>query len=213
MELSPVWGLRHWLTSRQKAYAEERQTQLNNRRGFKKKSAENHFRYQRNASARPTLSPSQSVVRFTNLSNGRSCFPTWGERHNGELGTEVSHRSEVKPHRRQCGDYGLAVSGSDTLPHSSKEHSLCWERHSSAPAGSSGEPLYVSKKNKKTPLPLPPVLSPINNTGNFNRCTINTHLKRFIWLATALEHTFLGLLGATWKVQRRSEGLQVSRPV
>lgn len=36
MELSPVWGLRHWLTSRQKAYAEERQTQLNNRRGFKK---------------------------------------------------------------------------------------------------------------------------------------------------------------------------------
>lgn len=37
MELSPVWGLRHWLTSRQKAYAEELQTQLNNRRGFKQK--------------------------------------------------------------------------------------------------------------------------------------------------------------------------------
>lgn len=136
-------------------------------------------------------------------------FPTWGGWHAGELDTEVSHRSEVKPHRRQCGDYGLAVSGSDALPHCSKEHSLCWKRHSPPPAGTSGEAISMQKK----PVQLTWVLSPINNTCNSNRCTINFHLRRFIWLATALEHTSVDLLGATWKVQRKLEGLQASWPL
>lgn len=64
MELSPVWGLGHWLTSRQKPYAEKRQTQLKNRRNVRKSQRirENRFRLQRNASHRPTLSLLQSVV-------------------------------------------------------------------------------------------------------------------------------------------------------
>lgn len=70
--------------------------------------------------------------------------------------------------------------------------------------------LQVRQYQRKKTVQATRVLSAKNITCNSNRCTTNFHLRRFIWLATALEHTSLDLLGATWKVQRKLGGLQVS---
>lgn len=77
MELSPVWGRRHWLTSRQKAYAEERQTQLNNRRAFRKSPQRiaSDFRKMPVTGHHCLFSQSMVCLSFVSATNSNSFFP------------------------------------------------------------------------------------------------------------------------------------------